>query len=90
MGISFSVRPVDQQRRQLAVSFYSRWYYVRSGVGVSARRIRSAIDFIPSRSKFLEQKLSYLKNPKKCFFAQKLNLENTFYGGGDDNVFPNL
>ena len=26
MGISLLVWPVDQQRRQLAVSFYSKWY----------------------------------------------------------------
>ena len=41
---SLSVRPVDQQQRQLAVSFYLRWCYVRSGVGVSARRIGSAMN----------------------------------------------
>ena len=29
MGSSLSVRPVDQQRRQLAVTFYSTWYYTR-------------------------------------------------------------
>ena len=27
MGISLSVRPVDQQRRQLAVRFYPKWYW---------------------------------------------------------------
>ena len=26
---SLSVRPVDQQRRQLAETFYSTWYYTR-------------------------------------------------------------
>ena len=38
MGISLSIRPVDQQRRQLAVRFYSKWYCAMSGVDVSARR----------------------------------------------------
>ena len=42
MGISLSVRPVDQQRRQLAVRFYSKWYCATSGVDVLARRFRLA------------------------------------------------
>ena len=42
MGISLSVRPVDQQRRQLAVRLYPKWYRSRSGVDVSARRFRVA------------------------------------------------
>ena len=42
MGISLSVRPVDQQRRQLAVRLYPKWYRSRSGVDVSARRFRLA------------------------------------------------
>ena len=41
---SLSVRPVDQQRRQLAVRFYPRWWYVRSRVGVSAGRIGFAMN----------------------------------------------
>ena len=41
-GIYLSVRPVDQQRRQLAVRFYSKWYCVTSGVNVLARRFRLA------------------------------------------------
>ena len=33
---------------------------------------------------------SYLKNPKKLFIAQKINLENTLiYGAGEDSIFPN-
>ena len=42
MGISVSVRPLDQQWRQLAVRFYSKWYSVVSGVDVLARRFRLA------------------------------------------------
>ena len=42
MDISLSVRPVDQQRRQLAVSFYSKWSCATSGVDVLARRFRLA------------------------------------------------
>ena len=44
MGISLSVRPVDQQRRQLAVRFYSKWYCATSGVDVLARRFRLALN----------------------------------------------
>ena len=82
MGISLSVRPVDQQRRQLAVRFYSRWYYVRSGVGVSARRIRSATNrFYTKQTKILRPKKFRIrffeKNPKKLFVAQKINLKDT-------------
>ena len=56
---SLSVRPVDQQRRQLPVRFYPTWCYVRSGVDVSARRIGSAMNrfntnliFFDSEDKF--------------------------------------
>ena len=44
MGISLSVRPVDQQRRQLAVRFYSKWYFAMSGVDILARRFRLALN----------------------------------------------
>ena len=67
--------------KALAVRFYSRWYYVGSGVGVSARRIGSAMNkFIPSRPKFSEQNtciLLFLKVPTKLFVAQKIDLEDT-------------
>ena len=36
-------RPIT---RELSVRIYSGWYYVRSGVGVSARGIRSAMSNI--------------------------------------------
>ena len=42
MGISVSVRPVDQQRRQLAVKFYSKWYFATLGADALARRFRLA------------------------------------------------
>ena len=42
MGISLSVRPMDQQRSQLAVRFYSKWFCATSGVDVLARRFRLA------------------------------------------------
>ena len=38
MGISLSVRPVDQQQRPLAMRLYSKWYCTTSGVDVLARR----------------------------------------------------
>ena len=40
MDISLSVRPVDQQQRQMAVKFYFQWYCGTSGVNVLARRFR--------------------------------------------------
>ena len=42
MGISLSVRPVDQHGRQLAVRFYSKWYCTTSGVNVLAKSFRLA------------------------------------------------
>ena len=42
MGISLSVRPVDQQRRQLAVRFYPKWYSAMSQVNVLVRRLKLA------------------------------------------------
>ena len=86
VGISLSVRPVDQQRMQLVVNFCSQQYNVRSGVGVSARRIGSAMNrFNTKQTKiFGQKKIDFLKkNPKKLFVAQKINLEDTLiYGGG--------
>ena len=40
MGISLSVRPVDHQRMQVEVRFYSKWYCAMSGVIVLARRFK--------------------------------------------------
>ena len=40
MSISLSVRPVDQEQRQLAVRFYSKWYCATSGVNVLATIFR--------------------------------------------------
>ena len=42
--ISLSVRPVDQQRRELAVRLYSKWYCATSGVDVLARNFRLALN----------------------------------------------
>ena len=42
MGISLSVRPVDQQRRHWVVRFYSKWYCAKSGVDELARRVKLA------------------------------------------------
>ena len=42
MGISLSVRSVDQQQRQLAVRFYSKWYCAMSGVDVLAKSFQLA------------------------------------------------
>ena len=35
---------MDQQGKQLAVRFYSKWYYATSGVDVLARRFRLALN----------------------------------------------
>ena len=43
MGTFPSVGAVDQQRKQLALRFYSRWYIMNSGVGILARQIRLAM-----------------------------------------------
>ena len=37
--------PVDQQRKQPAVRFCSRWYIMRSGVGILARQIWLAMTY---------------------------------------------
>ena len=42
MGISLTIRPVDQQQRQLAVRFYSKWHCAMSGINVLAKRFRLA------------------------------------------------
>ena len=42
MGISLSVKPLDQQRRQLTVRFYYKCYCATSGVDVIARTFRLA------------------------------------------------
>ena len=44
MHISLSVRSVDQQRRQVTVRFYSKWYCTTSGVDVLGRRLRLALN----------------------------------------------
>ena len=85
---SLSVRTVTQQWKQLAVRFYSRWYYGRSGVRVSAGRIRLAMNrFYTKQTKIFRPKnlhiWFFLKVLKKCFVAQKVNLEDTvIYRGG--------
>ena len=38
MGSFLLVRAVDQQQKQLAVRFYSRWYIIRSAVGILAMK----------------------------------------------------
>ena len=67
--VFLSVRPVNQRRRQLTVRFYPRWCYVRSEVGVSARRIGLAMNrFYTKQNKiFRAKKLLYL-----IFLAQKM------------------
>ena len=87
MGISLSVRPVDQQQRQLAVTFYCRWYYVGSGVGVSGRRTGAALNrFYTKQTKIFEPKnfriLLFLIFSTKLFVAQSTE-------EGKDSVFPN-
>ena len=48
---------VDQQRRQQALRFCSRWHYVGLGVGGSSERIGSTISrFLPNRPNFFGPK----------------------------------
>ena len=93
-GYFSSVRPVDQQRRQLAVRFYPRWCYVRSGVVVSARTIGSTMNsFYNKQTKlFGPKKFVFdfcVKVPKKIFVAQKIKLEDTLIFGREHSVLPN-
>ena len=46
MGNFRLVRQMDQQRRERAVRFYSRWYIMSSGVGVLARKIKLAMKVV--------------------------------------------
>ena len=41
MASSLSARPMDQRQRQMALRFYSMWYFIRSEVSASARGIKS-------------------------------------------------
>ena len=64
-------------RSALAVRFFSRWCYVRSGVGVSARRIGLAMNrFYTKQTKIYGnfRIWFFLKDPKKLLVAQKINL----------------
>ena len=62
---------VDQQRRQLALRFYSRWYYVRTGVGVSARRLGSAMNRYHTKQ-------TKIFRPKIFLFIFSKKFEETF------------
>ena len=46
LGNFLLVRPVDQQRRQLEVTFYFRWCIMGSGVGLIARDSRLAMTVV--------------------------------------------
>ena len=88
MGISLSRydQLVDQQQRQLAVRFYPRWCYVRSGVGVLAWWIGLAMNRFYTR----QTKIFGPKNFRIWFFLpQKINLEDTLIFGGEYSMFPN-
>ena len=37
--VDLSLRPMDQQRRQLAVKLHSKWYFARPGVGILAKNV---------------------------------------------------
>ena len=80
-------------RSALAVRFFSRWCYVRSGVGVSARRIGLAMNrfYIKQTKIYGNFRIwFFLKDPKKLLVAQKINLEDTLIFRGEYRVFPNL
>ena len=51
MGIFLLVRPLDQQRKQLAVTPYCKWCYAMSEINALARRFRLALNrYIVCRS----------------------------------------
>ena len=69
--------------------FYSR-YYVRSGVGVSARRIGLAMNKFYTKETKNFPILCFINDPKKLFVAQKINLEDSqSTEEGEDSAFPN-
>ena len=80
-------------RAALVVRFFSRWCYVRSGVGVSARIIGLVMNrFYTKQTKIYGNFCIwfFLKDLTKLFVAQKTNLEDTLIFGGEYRVFPNL
>ena len=64
----FSLRPVDQQQRQLAVRLYSKWYCATSKVDVLARRFSLAL----KRYIVCERAMVYLRKlMSNVFFLKK-------------------
>ena len=79
MGISLSVRQVDQQQRQLAVRFYAQWYCARRGVDALARRFRLALN----RHIFCES-----ANIKVCLYQVMSN--GLFEETNEQNIFSKV
>ena len=65
MGISLSVRPVDQQERQLALRFYSKQYCAMTGVLV--RRFRLALNKHIVGESVKKKSVSVLSNDNGLF-----------------------
>ena len=69
------VRQMDQQRQQLAVRFYAKWYFVRSGVGILARQIRLAMTrMLEPQTKYHSLSLLVLT---KCFLLLGLSFSHS-------------
>ena len=70
MGISVLVRPVDQQWRQRAVRFYSKWYCATSGVDVLARRFRLALNRYIAHESANVKECQYQVIISNCLFEE--------------------
>ena len=80
MDISLSVRTVDQQRRQLAVRFYSKWYCATSGADVLARRFR----LVSNRYVVLKS-----ANVKDCQYQVMIS-NGLFEKTNEQSIFPKV
>ena len=55
MCISLLIKPVDQQRRQMAVRFYSKWYCATSSINIFASRFRFTLN------RYIVRESAYIK-----------------------------
>ena len=70
LGNCVSVRLVDQQRRQMEVTFHSRCCIMGSGVGILTRKIRLALTFFNHKCACLGVSLNTLIFAGNCIFQQ--------------------
>ena len=80
MGISLLVRLVDQQWRQLAVRFYTKWYRATSGIDVLARIFRLV------SNRYIVHKSA---NIKPCPYQVMVN-NGLFEETNEQHIFSNV